>query len=150
MYLSDKGRLSVFLLNLIKIVDAHGKSYDQGELLRWLAESFWFPTNLLPSERVSWSPIDAHSAKVQFRFKDIALELKVVFNDKNEVKCIETERFMEENRMETWLGEFFEYKEINGVLIPTVVKASWLLENKKHTYVDFVVDEIEYDIPKLF
>ena len=36
MYLSDNGRLQVVLLNLFKVVDAHGESFDQGELLRWL------------------------------------------------------------------------------------------------------------------
>ena len=41
MYLLDKGRLIVILLNLFKLVDKHGESFNQGELLRWLGEPVW-------------------------------------------------------------------------------------------------------------
>ncbi|MCX6210877.1 MAG: hypothetical protein NTZ59_15565 [Bacteroidetes bacterium] len=50
MYIGNNGRLVVSLLSLINIVDARGEKYNRGELLRWLSESVWFPTNLLPSE----------------------------------------------------------------------------------------------------
>ena len=52
LYIADKGRLTVSLFSVIKVVDAKGKNYDQGELLRWLGESVLYPTNLLPGERL--------------------------------------------------------------------------------------------------
>lgn len=149
-YLSDKGRLRVVLLNLLKVADGQGESFDQGELLRWLGESFWFPTNLLPSERLKWSPIDSSSAKLSFQHHGFSLDYTVIFNNKNEVESIETQRFMQEGRLESWLGEFSDYQEINGILIPTVIKASWLLQEGKHTYVDFHLKDIEYDKPEMF
>ena len=57
---------------------------------------------------------------------------------------------MEENRLVIWLGEFSEYKIINDILIPTSIKASWLLKEGKHTYVDFQLKEIDYNKPALF
>ncbi|CAN5788074.1 hypothetical protein BH11BAC3_BH11BAC3_41300 [soil metagenome] len=53
MYLASEGRLIATILSTINVADIHGKKeYDQGELLRWLSESIWFPTNLLPAENL--------------------------------------------------------------------------------------------------
>lgn len=50
MYINGKGKLEVFLFEAFKIVNGRGEKFDQGELLRWLAESVWFPTNFLQDE----------------------------------------------------------------------------------------------------
>jgi hypothetical protein len=55
MFIGDKGRLVVSLFSLFNILNARGIKYDQGELVRWLAESAWFPTNLLPGNNLKWS-----------------------------------------------------------------------------------------------
>ena len=72
-YLSDKGRLVVFVLSLFKVEDASGQKYDEGELLRWLGESVCFPTNLLPSEYLRWSPVNGNTAVLNFHYKGIQL-----------------------------------------------------------------------------
>ncbi|MDZ7775541.1 MAG: DUF6544 family protein [Bacteroidales bacterium] len=55
-YINNQGRLIVRLFSLFKVVDEKGPHIDQGELLRWLGESVWFPTNLLPSYNLSLEP----------------------------------------------------------------------------------------------
>ena len=45
---------------------------------------------------------------------------------------------------------FFDYKEINGIVIPTVIKGTWKLEEGDYNYVNFLLKEIEYDKPELF
>ncbi|HEV8084083.1 MAG TPA: DUF6544 family protein [Chitinophagaceae bacterium] len=51
MYLSNEGRLIATILSTINVVDVHGKQqYNESELLRWLAESVWFPTNFYPQK----------------------------------------------------------------------------------------------------
>ena len=149
-YVSGKGSLRVVLLSLFKVVDAYGESFDQGELLRWLGESFWFPTNLLPSEKLKWSPIDANSAQLTFEHNNLSLNYTVNFNENHEVISVETKRYMEENRLETWFGEFSKYQEINGIIVPTLIKATWKLKEGDHNYVDFHLKEIEYDKPEMF
>ena len=52
MYIADKGRLIATLFSLYNVVDAKGENYNEGELQRWLAESVWFPTNLLPGNNL--------------------------------------------------------------------------------------------------
>lgn len=73
MYIADKGRLIVSVLSLFKVVNGKGEKYNQGELLRWLSESVWFPTNLLPSEnlQVLWRLKEGDFSYAKFNVKKI-------------------------------------------------------------------------------
>jgi hypothetical protein len=150
MYIGDKGRLVVSILSLINIVDAKGEQYNQGELLRWLAESVWFPTNLLPSENLGWTPIDSHNAKLTFNYQNLSLVYKVTFNEKGEISQMETKRYMNETHLETWIGRMSDYKELNGILVPTKIEALWKLEKGEFSYAKFNIIKIEFDIAEKF
>jgi hypothetical protein len=146
MYLNGKGQLIITLLNLFQIKKAEGRNYDQGELLRWLGESVWFPTNLLPSERLQWHAINDTSAKITFTYNHFSLFYIVTFNEKNQISKLETKRYYDDNTLKTWIGECYKYKEINGVKVPTVLKASWHVNKMEHNYAIFHLEEMEYDI----
>ena len=150
MYLNNKGRLVISLLNTINIVDGQGENFNQGELLRWLGESVWFPTNILPSEKLKWIPIDNTSAKLIFNHDKLSLFYIVKFNKNNEIIQLETERYYNDTNLKPWVGNFENYKEINGVKVPTIIKATWKLEEGDHTYVNFHLKEIEYDKPEKY
>lgn len=150
LYIEDKGQLVITLLNLINIAKKQGKGIDQGELLRWLGESVWFPTNLLPCERLKWLPIDDNSAKLVFNYQGISLFYIISFNEKNEIIQLETERYYDNKHIKKWTGYCSNYREINGVKIPTIMRASWRLEEGDHNYVIFHLKDLEYDIPKKY
>ena len=145
-YLNDEGSLSVKLFNLVKIAEAKGDYINQGELLRWLGESVWFPTNLLPSEYLTWQPINDTSAKLLFNHNDLKLYYIVTFNNKNELIKLETNRYMDENNLKQWIGECSNYQEVNGIKIPFNIKATWKLDDENYNYVDFNIKKIEYNI----
>ncbi|MFK7772958.1 MAG: DUF6544 family protein [Saprospiraceae bacterium] len=149
-YENGKGSLVVTILNMIKVVNGTGKTFDQGELLRWLGESIWFPTNLLPSEKLKWFPIDDTSAKLTFTHNGISLFYIIYFNEKNEIARMESDRFFEGEVMKRWVGECFDYIEVDGIRIPSRITATWKLETGDHTYVDFVIKKIEYNTPVQF
>jgi hypothetical protein len=150
MYFADQGRLVVSLLSLYNIVDGKGENFNEGELQRWLAESVWFPTNLLPNERTQWSPIDANSAKLSFQYRDVSFSYIVTFNEAGEITQMETKRFLGEEKRESWLCKMADYEEINGVVIPMKAEAIWKLEKGEVSYAMFNVKKIEYDKPAKF
>lgn len=150
MYIADKGRLIASLFSVYNIVDAHGENYNEGELQRWIAESVWFPTNLLPSTRLNWTAIDSNSARLNFKYKDISTSFVVRFNDSNEIKEMESFRYMGEEKREKWLCTMSNYKEINGVVVPTYAEAIWRLEKGDNAYAKFNVQKIEYDKTERF
>jgi len=145
MYLSGKGKIVVSLLSLVTILRGEGPNYDQGELLRWLGESAWFPTNLLPGRHLKWAPIDDRTAELSFNYNGLSLSYIVRFSENDEIAEVETQRYMGEENLETWIGRFFDYAEVEGVIIPTRIEAVWMLEEGEHSYARFNVQEIEFD-----
>lgn len=147
MYMDGEGSLVVTILSLFKIVDGKGESFNQGELLRWLAEGVWFPTNLLPTEKLSWIVVDDLTAKLTYNHNGSLLSYIVTFNFKGEITQLETKRYMDEEHLETWIGKMSEYKEMNGIVIPTSIEAIWRLSDEDFSYAKFFVKQIEYDNP---
>ncbi len=145
MYIADKGRLVVSLFSLIKVVDGQGENYDQGESLRWLGESVLYPTNLLPGERLQWSPIDAQSAELTFHYHTLSLFFRVTFNALGEITQMETKRYMDEKNLETWVIKADNYKTLHGVGVPTSFEVLWRLEKGDFPYARFYIQTIEYD-----
>lgn len=136
-YLNNQGSLKVFLLNLFKVVDSKGRTMDEGELQRWMAESVWFPTNLLPSEMVKWKAVDAHSAKLSFSYKEISFHFMVTFNTIGEITSMQTERYMTDKKRETWLCKMSNYKETNSIRIPFSAEVLWRLSSGDYSYAKF-------------
>lgn len=139
-----KGSLRVKLFSLIPVVSAYGTHVDQAELLRWLGESVWFPTNLLPSEQLKWGAIDSSTAKITYTYNQINIYYIVTFNDKGEITRLTSERYMEKGRLEKWTGIVSDYKEFDGMKVPSHIEAIWSLESGDFKYVDFYVDSIDY------
>ncbi len=151
MYLANEGRLIATILSTINVVNVHGKQqYNESELLRWLAESVWFPTNFLPSEKLQWTAIDDSSAKLSFNYNGLSLFYIVTFNDAGEIVQMETKRYMDEKRLETWIIKPGKYESKNGVIIPVEAEVFWRLKEGDFSYAKFNVKEIEYNRPEIF
>lgn len=148
MFIAGKGSLVVSILSMFKVVNAHGEQYDKGELLRWLAESVWFPTNLLPSANLKWSTINRSSAKLTFNYNGMALLFTVRFNETGEITEMETKRFMDEQHEETWLVKCANYQSMNNVLIPVNAEVLWRLKAGDLSYAKFRVKKIAYNKPE--
>lgn len=150
MYIAGKGKLVVSLFSLFKIAGGQGEKYNQGELLRWLAENVWFPTNLLPNEYLSWKPVDNESAQLIFQYNGMSLLYLVTFNSVGEITQMQTKRYMGEANLETWIGKVSQYKELNGIIVPTTIEAIYRLEKGDYSYARFDVTTIEYNKPEQY
>ena len=150
MYIGGKGKLVVSLFSIFKVVDEQGDHIDQAELLRWLGESVWFPTNLIPGENLQWTAIDSTKAKITFNYKGISVYYIVHFNDQGQITKLETERNMEKGRKEKWVGVVGDYKQKDGIKVPTYIEGKWILEEGEYPYAKFHVQQIEYEIPEKF
>ncbi|MGZ5191574.1 MAG: DUF6544 family protein, partial [Flavisolibacter sp.] len=150
MYIADQGRLIVSLFSLYKLVDASGERYNQGELLRWLGESILYPTNLLPSERLQWFEMDLQTARLTFNYNGISLFFIITFNEVGEITQMETKRYMDKSKLETWVIKITDYKEMNNLIVPSALEVLWRLEKGDFSYAKFNVTKIEYNKPEKF
>lgn len=150
MYISDKGRLIATLLYVYNVADAKGEKYNEGELLRWLGESVLYPTNLLPSDKLQWTPIDVNTSKLTFYYKGLSLFFEIKFNEIGEITEMETKRYMGDKGLETWVIKATNYKELNNVVVPTVFDVLWRLKSGDFSYAKFNITKVEYDKPEKF
>lgn len=144
MYIDSKGSIIVSLLHLFQIVKGTGPHYDQGELLRWLGESVWFPTNLLPSDNLKWSAIDDKTARLSYIHEDFTISYKVHFDERGEITELETQRHMGEEGLTTWRGKVSNYQTVNGMKIPMSIEAMWVINSQEHSYAKFDINHIEH------
>lgn len=150
MYIKDTGRLVVSLFSIINVVDGRGKTFDQGELLRWLGESVMYPTNLLPDTRLKWFAIDDKTAKLTFDYQGLSLFYIVSFDDKGEITQLETKRYMDKENLETWVIKVANYKKMSNMLVPTAFEVMWRLKKGDFSYALFNIKHIEYGKPYKF
>ncbi|MFH1188581.1 MAG: DUF6544 family protein [bacterium] len=147
-FIHGKGRVLVKAFNVIKIADEDGQKIDQGELLRFLSEIVWFPTFFV-DKRLEWTPIDGYSAQVRLRHKNIIAAGTFFFNDEGEITKFCAERYMtlykKKHVLKNWSVTMEEYKEINGVLIPTKGSVSWDVKTGTFCYTTVEVDTCEYN-----
>jgi len=109
----------VRLLGAVPIAGGTGPAYDQGELLRWLVESTWLPTALLPGKYITWTAVDDQSARLALTHRTQAVSCLVRFNEQDEIAEWEALRQINEATRWPWVCCFQHYQARHGVLIPT-------------------------------
>ncbi len=141
--MAGRGALTVRLLGALPIVRGHGPTCNQGELLRWLAESVWLPTALLPGQQVSWQAIDDASARLTPDRSQPAAGI-VRFNHRGEIVQCEAHRYFGTTGLQPWEGRFGAYRAWHGVRIRTEIEASRVLDGRRQPYARFQVQTLEY------
>ncbi|MFD2938266.1 DUF6544 family protein [Spirosoma flavum] len=144
-YIAGVGSLTVRLLGVWQIVRGAGPSFNQGELLRWLAETVWFPTSLLPGGRTVWLPIDDDSATLTLTDHGQTVVCLMDFNELGEIVRYQAQRYRDETHIDTWTGHLSAYQQMHNVRVPTQASAAWVIQGEEKPYAQFILREIEYD-----
>jgi hypothetical protein len=144
LFINGQGNLKVKLLSILPIVNAKGMEIDQGEMLRWLGESPWYPTALLSSEKIQWESINNDSAKVIFSYNNLTGEGIFHFNEQGQITQFNAKRYYEDS-LENWTGYYKNYQEVNGIKIPFDVEVVWNLESGDYSYAKFKINEIDFN-----
>lgn len=149
-YVAGRGSLTARLLGVLPVVRGSGPSYDQGELLRWLAEAVWFPTSLLPGGRAIWAAVDADSATLTLTDYGQTVSCRMDFNKRGEIVRCQAQRYSDEMHIETWVGHFADYRDWHGLRAPTHIEAAWVIQGEEKPYARFILREIGYDQPAAY
>ncbi|GAB6279161.1 MAG: hypothetical protein STSR0006_11650 [Lentimicrobium sp.] len=151
-YYEGRGNMLIKFLSLITVVDAKGKEIDQGALLRYLAETIWFPSAAL-SNYIKWEEIDSNSAKATMSYGGVTASGVFLFNEKHEIINFVAQRYMEidgQYSLETWSPTVIEYKNINGVKIPSKAEVIWKLKTGDFKWYQLEITDIEYNKPLIY
>jgi len=139
------------MLGATTLVDTRGPRIDSAALLRYLGEMPMFPTSFPAVQGLQWQEMDQQRVGVSLTHADICVRGVFHFNDEGDICGFSTEeRFRPEEALDRptpWRGYFDDYIEINGLRVPSVMRAAWVLDGREFLYADFRVDSVEYNIP---
>jgi len=149
-YLLGEGNLQASLFGLFTVAKMYGTpESNQGELLRFFAETAWYPTALLPSQGVRWEAIDDTSARATMTDGITTVSLVFQFNDEGAIATIRAEaRYrMDGDKLTAmpWGGRFGEYSVRNGMLIPLEGEVGWEHPEGTRLYFKGRITEINYE-----
>ncbi|MDP4160782.1 MAG: hypothetical protein Q8911_13645 [Bacillota bacterium] len=148
-YSGGSGNMLIKFLSLITIADGTGPEIDQGVMLRYLAETVWFPSAAL-SDYITWEEIDETSAKATMSYGGVTASGVFTFNEKGEAVNFNAKRYMDNNgkySLETWSVSMREYKVFEGIKIPTKGELTWKLQSGDFTWFNWEITDIEYNRP---
>lgn len=149
-YVNGAGILHVEALGVIPMVDMAGTpEIAQGELQRFLAESAWYPTNLLPRPNLKWEPVDAESARATLSDGPNTASLTFHFNPYGLIDTVRADaRFRTANGITCptpWQCRVWDYQTHHGMQIPTEGEVAWLLPGGKLPYWRGQITSINYE-----
>lgn len=146
-YSGGQGSMLIRLMSIITVADAKGPEVDQGTLLRFLAETAWFPTAAL-SDYITWESIDGKSAKATMKYGRTSATGIFEFNEDGNIAGFTAKRFMEKDgnySFENWKVVLDEHENLGGYIVPAKAKVIWELEDGDFEWFRCDVTEIEYE-----
>jgi Family of unknown function (DUF6920) len=147
-YRNGAGWLRARLLGVFTVAEASGPETDSGEMMRYLAEAIWYPTALLPDERLRWQAVDEHSAVAFLRDRGLEVAVTFHFDEEGLVDRSEAERFRIEQghtRKVRWRAYCSGYEVRGGFRIPLQARVAWCLPEGEQEYFRGRIESIEYD-----
>lgn len=152
-YVAGEGLLHAALFGLFTVADMRGSpEIAEGELMRFLAESAWYPTALLPSQGVRWHPVDDGSADATLTDGDIVLTMRFRFDEAGLIDSVRAEsrgRAVDGVSVPTpWEGRWRDYQWREGMRVPIEGEVAWLLPDGPKPYWRGRITDLRYEFAR--
>lgn len=146
-YENGKGQMLIKAYSLFPVVDAKGKETDQGTLLRYLAETCWFPSAAL-NDYIKWEAVDSLAAKATMSYGGITASGIFRFTADGDIESFEADRYYvtgKKSSLEKWQIRNKAYKSFHGVRIPYASEVTWKLKEGDYTWLKLEITAIYYN-----
>jgi len=149
-YIAGVGGLHATLLGLYTVARVEGAGeIARGELMRYFAETPWYPTALLPSQGVRWEAVDDQSAMGTLSDGPITLTLLFKFDDAGLIASVHADArgavSGSETVMRPWDCSVSNYQLRSGMLVPTRGEAAWMQPRGRRPYFIGTLSSLVYD-----
>lgn len=147
-YHEGRGSGHIKLYGAVSLQDVEGEETDASMLFRFLCELVWLPTGLLPTRTLRWEEIDATSARAVITDEGTTVQAIVHVNSIGQIERIVTTDKYRDLKSGFEQHQFTlkcrEYKEVEGVMIPTAVDFAWNLAHGDFEYGKFSITGVRY------
>ena len=149
-YRAGSGLLRAELLGLVPVASQEDTpDVARGELLRFLAESCWFPTALLPGRGVAWEALDEERARATLTDRGTSVSLEFRFGPDGLVASVfapERPRTVGGRNVATpWEGTWTAFGPRNGMRVPSAGEVAWVLPDGRLPYWRGRVTSVAYE-----
>jgi hypothetical protein len=121
----------------VPLVRASGEDVARGEAMRYLAELVWVPQAFVSNRALEWREVDESSVEVATRVGGERVAVTLRFDEAGDIVAMSADRPRRVGKevVDTpWSGAFGNYRELEGVRLPTTGEVSWLLPDGLFTY----------------
>lgn len=152
-YVAGVGSLQPSIFGLFDLQGSHGtEDIARGELIRFFAEGVWYPTALLPSQGVQWTPVNDQTAQAALTDGPLTVRLQFTFNVQGLVERIssaERSALVDGVMVPTpWEVRLFNYQSQSGMLVPQDAEVAWLPATGRVPYWRGKIEKFDYDMPR--
>lgn len=148
-YAGGEGILKASLAGLFTVAEwPPTPELAYGELMRFLAESAWYPTVLLPGSSLKWEAVNGSCAKATLADGDTAVSLNFYFSPDGLIERVRSDSRPRtvgdhtENR--PWEARFWAWERNGGMLIPTEGEVAWVLPRGPLPYWRGKIERVEF------
>lgn len=147
-YLDGEGLLRANLFGAVRVASAGpDPQMNEAELQRYLSETPWFPTALLPAAGVSWKGVDDRSARATINDGGVTATATFHFDEEGYVRQLTADRYRrDEDATAPWVGEYGAYEERGRMSIPTEGEVGWKTVEGEIPYWRGTITGIEYQM----
>ncbi len=151
LYRQEAATFQVRILDLKTIVDQAGAGISAAESVTVLNDWCVMAPGALVDEHLAWQSIDDRSALVTFNNGPHHVSATLVFNERDELVD-----FWSDDRPDSSDGAFVpcrwntpigEYRDVDGMRLPTWGGAVWNRPEGPFTYGEFRLRSLRYDVP---
>jgi hypothetical protein len=143
------GSMFVAFESTLTLADRAGLELDQSAMLRLLGEMVWFPTALADERYVTWTAIDDRRARATLRINGHEASGIFELGDDDLPRSFRADRYRDvgdgKSVLTPFIGEYADYREQNGLLVPHRVNGYWELGAQPLLFARFELRKLEYD-----
>lgn len=149
-YADGKASMLIKALGLITVQDVQGPELDTAETVTYLNDLCLFAPAALIDERITWVPLDDHSAQVTFNNDGLVVTARLHFNAQDLLSDFESDDRYYLAPDGALLHRHFRtpvkhHGRIGGGLHPEEAEAVWTLGDTSFVYGRFTLRSITYD-----
>jgi len=147
-YMQGRGLGHLKLFGALSLQDYGGPETNVSMLFRFLSELIWLPTGLLPTKTLRWQSIDENAALAVIADGDTRISATFHINQIGEVdKIVTTNKFRDHKsgfEQMPFTLECSEYRDVDGIMIPTQVDFVWNFPEGDFKYGQFRIVDVMY------
>ena len=148
---NGEGEMLIKLASLIPVVnECQNTKINQGAMVRFLAETCWFPSAAL-NDNIAWKTISDTSAEATLTIHDSSVSGVFTYSTNGDLVSFEALRYYggeNDSKPEKWFVKMNSYKVFNGIKIPNKSTVTWKLKEGDFNWLNLEITDLEFNLTK--